>query len=326
MCRYFSLRKLVNLLKLAISFFLSILGIQKLKAVTPFFISIEPVNYCNLRCPECSVGQQPTIQQNKTHFDFEVFTQLIEELKSTLLHVIFYFQGEPLINKHLATMINYAHKAKIYTSTSTNGQFLTDKIARDLVLSGLDKIIVSVDGTTQEVYEKYRVGGDLKKTLNGITFLVRNKKELNSASPFIELQFLVLKSNEHQMDDMRKLAKMLEVEKLSFKSAQLYDVENGSELLTTIDKYARYKQTSDGKYILKGKQANRCFRLWSGAVMNAKGEVIPCCFDKKATYAYGNIAENSFSENWHNKKASDFRDHILKNRKQIDICRNCTSR
>jgi radical SAM protein with 4Fe4S-binding SPASM domain len=318
--------KLANLIKLAISYFFSIFGLQQLKGLVPFFISIEPVNYCNLQCPECSVGQHPTNKENKTHFDLELFTQVIDELKSRLLHVIFYFQGEPFLNKQLSIMINYAHNAKIYTSTSTNGQFLTDEIARDIVLSGLDKIIVSVDGATQDVYQKYRVGGDLIKTIKGIEYLVRNKQELNSPTPFIEMQFLVLKTNEHQMDDMRRLAKTLDVDKLNFKSAQLYDVETGSELLTTIDKYARYKQTSDTKYILKGKQANRCFRLWSGAVVNAKGEVIPCCFDKNSTHSFGSIAQNSFSENWHNKKASDFRDRILKNRKQIEICRNCTSR
>lgn len=324
--RYFSFKKTGNLFRLVLSYILSIFGFQKHFGKSPFFISIEPVNYCNLRCPECSVGQHPTIQQNKKHFDVDAYTQLIDELKSTLLHVIFYFQGEPFINKHLATMINYAHNARIYTSTSTNGQFLTDKLAREIVLSGLDKIIISVDGATQEVYEKYRVGADLNKTLKGIESLVSHKKQLQSKTPFIEMQFIVLKTNEHQLDAMRKLANSLEVSKLTFKTAQLYDVENGSEMLTTIDKYARYKQAKNGKYVLKADQPNHCFRMWSGAVVNAKGDVVPCCFDKRSEFDFGNVGQSTFSSIWSNNKASDFRGQILKNRKQVEICRNCTSR
>jgi radical SAM protein with 4Fe4S-binding SPASM domain len=256
----------------------------------------------------------------------ELYKKTIDELKPTLQHVILYFQGEPLLNRQLPEFIQYAHKARIYTSTSTNGQLLYENTAKELVMSGLDKLIVSVDGSTQETYETYRVGGSIEKALDGIRHVVRWKNELNSVSPLIELQFLVLKTNEHQMADMKRLAKSLKVDRLTFKTAQLYNYEAGNKLLTTKNKYARYKQMSDGKYRMKGNQPNRCWRLWNGAVVNAKGDVLPCCFDKESEFSFGNITEKSFSENWHTKKASDFRGKILQNRKQFEICRNCTSR
>jgi radical SAM protein with 4Fe4S-binding SPASM domain len=323
---YVTLRRVLNLSKLVFSYFWSISGRQITANLSPSFLSVETSNYCNLHCPECPVGRRQKSKLEHAHFDLTLYKKLIDEQKLTLVHVILYFQGEPLLNKQLAEFIQYAHKAKIYTSTSTNGQFLNKKNAKDIVISGLDKLIVSVDGSTQETYESYRVGGKLQKTLDGIKELVYWKNELKSVTPLLEIQFIVFKTNEHQLSEMKKLAKSLNADRLTFKTAQLYDFENGNRLLTSIDKYVRYKQMPDGKYRIKGNQPNRCWRLWSGAVINARGEVLPCCFDKASEFSFGNINEKSFSFNWQNKKASGFRDSILQNRKQHEICRNCTSK
>jgi len=323
--RYLSIIKIVNYIKLMTSYLFSFFGLQPIWNIYPHFISIETTNYCNLYCPECPVGRSKVAAIDKSTFDVDLYKKLIAELNPTLQHVILYFQGEPFLNNQLMEMIHYTHNAGIYTSTSTNGQFLNKKTAKETVLSGLDKLIVSIDGTTQEVYQTYRVGGNLLKAIDSINHVVEWKKELNSITPFIEIQFLVLKTNEHQMKEMQKLAKSLLVDRLTFKSAQLYDVEKNSELLTTNNRYARYKESSNGKYKIKGIQPNRCWRLWSGAVINVHGEVLPCCFDKSSEYSFGNINDNSFFDCWQSSKAHKFRQRIINNRRQFDICRNCTS-
>lgn len=323
---YFSITKISNLIKLGFSYSLSCVGIQKFKSRLPFFISVEASNYCNLHCPECPVGVNQQPRPIPATFDEARYRSLIDELSSTLFHVIFYFQGEPFLHRNLHELINYAHKARIYTSTSTNGHFLNDKTAKEIVLSGLDKLIVSVDGSTQEVYQKYRIGGNLQKALQGIKNVVAWKKELHSITPMIEIQFIVFKTNEHQMNDMKHLANLLEADRLIFKTAQLYDFENGNELMTTINKFSRYTKLNDGRYKIKSSLPNHCKRLWGGAVVNTQGEVLPCCFDKGSESSFGNVSEKSFAANWHSTKASDFRGKVLQNRKQFEMCRNCTSR
>jgi len=323
---YISYRRISNLFRLIFSYFLSLAGFDKIKNRTPFFISVEASNFCNLRCPECPVGLNQSPRPVEATFDELRYRKLIDELKSTLFHVIFYFQGEPFLHRNLSGLIKYAHDARIYTSTSTNGHFLNDETAKSIVLSGLDKLIVSIDGSTQDVYQKYRIGGNLQKAIDGIKSVVKWKKELNSVTPLIEIQFIVFKTNEHQMKEMKLLAKSLEANKLTFKTAQLYDFENGNELLTTIDKYARYRKGNNGKYQIKSSLPNHCQRLWGGAVVNTQGEVLPCCFDKGSEFSFGNINEHSFAKNWQSKKASEFRGKILQNRKQFEMCRNCTSR
>lgn len=297
-----------------------------LKHSLPFFVSIETSNYCNLHCPQCPVGIGKYIQNaDKQLFDFKLYKKIMDELKPTLLHVILYFQGEPLINKQLPDFVRYAHERKIFTSTSTNGQLINKNNAKLIVSSGLDKLIVSIDGTTQTVYERYRVGGNLQKAMEGIRLLVDEKKKQKSFTPIIEIQFIVLKTNEHQMNDMRKLAKKLHVNRLRFKTAQLYNFEKGHPFLPKNSKYARYKQQKNGIYTVKAKQPNRCWRLWNGAVVNASGEVLPCCFDKGSEFSFGNINSALFSDIWHNTKSNKFRSDLLHNRLQFEICKNCIS-
>jgi len=322
---YLSIIKVVNFLKLILSYLVSSIRLHNILNIYPFFISVEVTDFCNLHCPECPVGIGSISKKDKSSFDFPLFRELIDELKPKLQHVILYFQGEPFLNKQLIELIQYTHDAGIYTSTSTNGQFLNRNNAQEIVLSGLDKIIISIDGSNQQVYETYRVGGSLQKALDGIQLLVDWKKTLKSVTPLIEIQFLVLKTNEHQMNEMRQLSKSLGADRLTFKSAQLYDFENGNKLLTTRNRYARYKRTKDQKFVMKGRQSNRCLRVWSGGVVNVHGEVLPCCFDKFSEHSFGNIRKNSFLNCWHSTNASEFRGCILKNRKQFDMCRNCTT-
>jgi len=322
---YLSFPKLLNLIRLRISYLLSRDKETYLNKALPSFISVEPANFCQLLCPECPVGQMKARKQKAQFINNLLLEKLINELKTTLIHVIFYFQGEPLLNKHLPELIKYAHEAGIYTSTSTNAQSLDAETAKALVESGLDKLIISIDGTTQEIYEKYRVGGKLEKALEGGKHITEWKKKLNSATPFLEIQFLVLKTNEHQMEEMKTLSKQLGANKLAFKTAQLYDFENGHQLLTSKKKYARYEKRKDEKYRVKAKQPNHCWRLWSGGVVSVNSDVLPCCFDKNLDFSFGNLNEKSFAECWHSNKASDFRKKLLHNRKQFEMCRNCTS-
>lgn len=320
---YLSFRKLTNYLALKLSYFLSVLKINNLTGLSPSFIAVEVTNFCNLHCPECPVGVANDGKLKGKKFDLAIFRNLINELKPTLQHVILYFQGEPLLNKELPEIIRLAHEARIFTSTSTNAQFLTSENSRLLVKSGLDKLIISLDGTTQETYSSYRVGGSIDKVFEGISNVKYWKEEFKSVTPFIEIQFLVLKTNEHQLAEMKKIAKRLNVDKLTFKTAQLYNFEQGNDLMTSIKKYSRYEKKKDGGYQLKNKQPNCCNRLWSGAVVNVNGEVLPCCFDKSSAYSFGNVTNNSFNAVWQNMHAKDFRSKILADRKQFEICRNC---
>src|SRR6188768_856433 len=213
----------------------------------PISISFEPTTSCNLRCPECPSGlrafTRPTGMLEK---DF--FTRTIDEIHKELLYLIFYFQGEPYLNPDFLDMVKYAVDKGIYTATSTNAHYLNDAAAKRTVESGLDRLIISIDGTTQDVYKQYRVGGNIDKVIVGAKNIVKWKKELNSKTPFVFFQFLVVKPNEHQIEDIKQLAKEIGVDQVRFKTAQVYDYANDpNHLIPTLDKYSRYRKGKDGK-------------------------------------------------------------------------------
>lgn len=318
-----SLRRIWNGLKVVSSYYLSMLIKKPIQWGSPISISIEPTTSCNLRCPECPSGKReftrPTgmLQNN-------FFKNIIDELYKETLYLIFYFQGEPYLNPDFLEMVKYASSKNIYTATSTNAHFLDDANARKTVESGLDRLLISIDGTTQDTYEQYRVGGDLKKVIAGAENIIKWKKELNSKTPHVIFQFLVVKPNEHQIKDMEALAEKIGVDELRFKTAQMYDYVNGNKLIPTIEKYSRYQQQSDGTFEIKNKMLNHCWKLWHSTVITWDGLVVPCCFDKDATHQMGDLKKTSFKQLWQGREYTNFRAAVLNSRSEIDICKNCT--
>ena len=255
----------------------------------------------------------------------DFFSQTIDQLSKDLLYLVFYFQGEPFLNPDFLDMVKYASLKKIYTATSTNAHYLNDENAKRTIQSGLDRLIISIDGTTQEVYRQYRIGGQLHKVIEGTRNIVKWKKQLRSKTPFVIFQFLVVKPNEDQIEDVKKLAKEIGVDDVWFKTAQVYDYQNDpNQLIPTIDKYSRYKHKANGTYEFKGNLANHCWRLWHDPVITWDGLVAPCCFDKDAQHKLGDLKRRSFKEIWKNGEYKKFRTQILQGRKNIDICANCS--
>ncbi len=290
----------------------------------PVSISFEPTTSCNLRCPECPSGLRAFTRPTgmlKKYF----FTETIDEIHRELLYLVFYFQGEPYLNPDFLDMVKYAATKKIYTATSTNAHYLNDANAKRTVESGLDRLIISIDGTTQDVYEQYRVGGNLNKVIEGAKNIVKWKKELNSKTPFIFFQFLVVKPNEHQVEDIKRLAIEVGVDEVRFKTAQVYDyATDPNQLIPETEKYSRYKKNPDGTYTAKNKLANRCWKMQHANVITWDGLVVPCCFDKDAMHQLGNLKNQSFKEIWQNDNYKQFRNDLMKSRKNIDICANCS--
>jgi radical SAM protein with 4Fe4S-binding SPASM domain len=318
-----TLRRLWNAAKVYSSFMLTKWLKRPIQWGLPFSVAIEPTTACNLRCPECPSGLR-SFSRPTGNLKEDFFRKTIDELYKEVFYLTFYFQGEPYINPDFLEMVKYAHDKSIYTSTSTNAHFLNEENARKTVESGLDRLIISIDGTTQETYEAYRKAGKLSNVIQGTKNILKWKKELKSKKPEVIFQFLVVKPNEHQIPELYKLAKELGVDKVKLKTAQIYDFENGNPLIPSIGRYSRYDQQPDGTYKIKNLLKNECWKLWHSCVITWDGIVVPCCFDKDAEHKMGDIKEGSFKEIWYGSAYSAFRKQLLKGRDQIDICTNCT--
>lgn len=300
----------------------------------PTFLSVEPANFCPLRCPECPVGMaggRPTAGEKPARMRPEVWQEILRQSARYAHTMQFFFQGEPLLHPDLPQMIREAHEAGLYTIVSTNAQPMTEDMAAALAESGLRRIIISMDGLTEATYNAYRVGGDLEKARTALRLLHEAKARRHRRYPIVELQCLRLRTNEQEWDTLRRTYQSLGADRLVFKTAQFYDYEHGNPLMPSDLRYARYTLSADGTYRPKESLLRRlwtksspCFRLWAGAVITTGGDILPCCFDKAHEHAYGNLLVEGLAAAYHSPEADRFRQEVLHRPSLPAICGNCT--
>ncbi len=320
--KHLTIKKLFNLACVSLSYTLSLIRRKPVRWGLPMSMSIEPTNYCNLHCPQCPVGLN-SLTRPKGFMDFSLYKKIIDQSAPYLLNLFLYFQGEPFLHKSIIDFINYAESKNIFTGLSTNAQLIDYKTAQQIILSGLSYIIISLDGMDQDTYAQYRRGGNINSVFAAINNLQKAKEHLGSSTPAIELQFIVLKTNETQISDFLEFCRKLHGVKCSLKSAQIENFNTAAQFVPNIEKYSRY-YLKDGEWLRKKKIKNRCWRLWNSVVITWDGQVLPCCFDKDAKYSFGNIAVQSLACVIKNDFFKKFAGTVLTNRKKIDICRNCT--
>lgn len=318
--RCLTLSRIYNYCKLCVTFSMSHLLKHHRFTAMPSFISIEPTNICNLQCPECPTGNKSSIIP-KGKIAIDTCRNVIPQIQKSVVWANLYFQGEPFVSESVVDILKLTSDAKILTSISTNAHFITDEIAEKIVLSKLTKLIVSLDGYDQESYEKYRRNGNFQKVLDGLQAIQCAKQKYQSSLPLVELQCLLFKHTENHKEDIRRIGLEYGADRIVFKTAQFYSSENIDMLPS--HKNSRYMVT-DGTLNMKKPLKNKCWKLWSSCIVAWNGNVLPCCFDKNHTFAYGNVAKQSFRDIWFSEKSKNFKKTIHTNRKQISICQNCS--
>ena len=315
-------RRGINLLSVQAGMILSFILHKPVLWGLPHTLSVEPGTMCNLACPECPVGNG-TLKRENGVMEPDLFRKIIDQTSGHLNHLILYFQGEPFMVPHLFKMIRYAKGKNIYVSTSTNGHFFDRQTISEILGSGLDRLIISLDGASAETYKKYRIGGDFERVVKGIRDLTAHRKEGGYHRPFIIIQFIYFRHNIHEKEKMAGLVKELGADKLEFKTAQFYNLTKTNPLIPEDDRFSRYV-FREGHYEMKYSLKNRCPRLWNTGVITRDGKVVPCCYDKNADHVMGQVTELPFRDIWHSVRFNDFRQQVLKRRTEIAMCRNCT--
>ena len=296
--RYFSWKKLFNFLWVEIQLRL---GKEKVHGA-PYEWEVDTTNICQLKCPLCHTGLA-TIHRDKGTMHYDLFTKTIDQIKDCCVWLTLYSWGEPFLNKRIHEFVNYAHQNRIATIISTNlNKPLTPEMAENIIKSGLDVMIISLDGVTQEVYQIYRVGGYLDRVLDNIKLLAQKKKELGYKTPYLEWQFIVMRQNEHQIPEARQLAGELGVDGIVFKKVDFPHGEDDPKLAE------QWLPRNHPEYLrpepfLKPYQEDgqRCWRLWRSAVVNWDGGYAPCCYLTDKAQDFGDVNTSSVKEIWNNE-------------------------
>lgn len=322
--RYTSPKKIINLFLVLLNHY--VIRDKKVYAY-PIKLTIDPTSYCNLRCPLCPTGRGDN-SRPKGFMKFEDFKKIIDELSDYVFVIDFFNWGEPLLNKEIFSMIKYANIKRIKTRFSTNFNVFNENMARKLVESGLDEIVLSIDGASQETYSKYRVGGNFEKVMRNIKILLSIKNEMRSKKPKIIWQFIIMKHNESEIQKALDMAENLGIE-ISFIPTR---ADMGEEIILSdrekIEKYKNWFPSSKfSRYSAQSKliKPRTCLFLWTQGTINWNGSVSGCCAIYPESADFGNVFESGgFMKVWNNEKFQYAR-YIVKN-KIIDesvICSGC---
>lgn len=285
----------------------------------PGSVYIDPVsNLCQLKCPLCPVGTQ-LLPQDRKIMSLDTFKTILDKMPF-LRTIELYRSGEPFLNPELFAMIRLAHQRKIKVVISTHFSFpKPDEFFDELVASGLETLVVSLDGTSRETYAHYRVGGDYDLVLSNIKKLIDAKNRSGSNKPEIIWQFLVNRYNEHEIATAQGIAADLKIT-LDLRPISLadnepdvrhdcYDIEEKKR--AWLPKNAAYvSDCYKGEYrypLSKG----ICPQLFTRVMVMADGKILPCCEVWDQESAFGDLLKESFDDIWYGQKYRDARARAL---------------
>lgn len=257
-----------------------------LQRSVPYTAVIDVMTRCNLTCPYCPTGCRRDSGRSERAIEVSLVKKLIEEVGHLLISANLYNWGEPLLHPEIATMINLFHRRRIFTRISSNLSIKNHKIILDACDAGLDYMIVSLSGTSQETHQRYHRGADLDLVLDNVRRVIEHRRATGRRKPIIELKYLTFKHNLDEVATAREIAREMGVEVFRY-------VRGGGE------EDVRVSQTTAPSSSFKAKS---CLQLWHAVILTPDGSLAPCCFLYFKEDDFGDFSRDGLLEIRNNKR------------------------
>ncbi|NKC11592.1 MAG: radical SAM protein [Gammaproteobacteria bacterium] len=290
--------------------------------MAPVHVSIEPTNACNARCPVCETGKDE-MHRRKGLLDKQAYEQFVDDICGTTNSLMYYFMGEPFLNKHAYDMIRYARERGIYVETCTNGDFVD---AKGVIYSAINKLSFQLGGMTEASHRRYRVASSLEKAHKNLYELIEERRKRPESNLQIEVGFIVMRHNEHEVPEFLRWAEEIGVDIANVVDPCVRNMLEGYAYLPKDRKYWYYDEAAFEQGILKPKVVpdNDCVWIWNSIQVNWNGDAVPCCRDPNGLHVLGNVFEEGLMRVFNGARAREFRRRILTDQGSIDLCRLCS--
>ncbi len=298
----------------------------------PVSLTIDPVTACNLRCPFCPTGGGYTGLKREV-LTPERFERVMGHLQVDLLEeAILYNWGEPFLNRNIFDYVAYFRDHEVTTEISSNfsAEDYDDAFFERLVASGLSRLQVSVDGATQESYERYRVRGSLPRVIRNLQRLHAVKRAAGADHPRVIYKMLLNRFNEHEVDAARRIAEDCGAEFLLNERFwcpdELRDEWIASSVLASHEEAIPQGFTSDPGEVV----STYCRQLWDSVIVNSDGAVFPCCLVFRTEHSVGNLVEQDLEAIRNGPRMVSLRRFVCESTASApdftNYCENCPSR
>jgi MoaA/NifB/PqqE/SkfB family radical SAM enzyme len=290
--------------------------------MAPVHVSIEPTNACNARCPVCETGKGD-MQRKSGFLDEHLYKSFIDEVAPTTAVLLYYFMGEPFMHRSSYDLIRYAREKGIYVETCTNGDFVDPE---GVIYSDINKISFQIGGMDNETHQRYRVRTRLDRAVANLERLIELRNKHPDSAVEVEVVFIVMRHNEHQVEDFLDWAKKIGVHRASIIDPCARNMLEAHAYLPKNRKYWYYDEEAFERGILKPKKLpdNECVWIWNSIQLNWDGTAVPCCRDPNGKFPLGNVFERGLKGVFNGEAATSFRSRLLKEQGEISICKLCS--
>ena len=274
----------------------------------PNRITVELTNKCNIECEFCP---RHIVDMDLGFMDSNLFYKIVDEAKNHLpVCLVLFFRGEPLIHPDLIEFIKYAKKQGLGPlQIASNALALDDEKAEQLVDSGLDFISFSLDTNNDEIYEKSRKYGNLKKSReNVINFCnkVAQRRKQNLPAPEVQVSTVDIEEYREEKQDFIDFW-------MNYADRVRVYVEHSTD-------------NNPGSLSCKDSNAERkaCKKGYTDLIVYWDGNTGICNHDWDNQLNLGNVYEQSVKNIWNSEKYDLIREMHEKCSFSDDIvCKNC---
>ena len=268
----------------------------------PLELMIEPTNLCNLACLMCP---HKIMKRKQGIMSDKLFRKIINQAaRLDIKNIKLAGMGEPLFDQNIAKKIAYAQKKNLIVKMFTNGMLLTKKRIQELIGSGLDELIVSIDGGSRKTLELIRRGASfsqLQTNLENFNFLRQQAAKKGKKVPKLLINVTYQEANKKENGLIQK---------------------NWGALADRI-RYLPIHNWESEEIVYR--PSFSCFMLFSQMVICWDGRIALCCIDYECQYQLGNLNKTNLAKIWQGKKAQKFRQlHLTGQSGTIPICRSCS--
>lgn len=272
----------------------------------PGVLRLEPSSACNLRCRHC-VNRLNLCE--KGIMSEKIFSAILERIKKYHFRVIvLYHGGEPLLNQNLYSMVERLKPLTDEFKIDTNGLLLERNI-EPILASGIDRLYISLDGTSASENDAIRVGSDFKRISKSIKKLLKLKKKLGLLKPKVTISNVQIPDTKNPGEI--KLPKFLKNEFGEFK-----------DQIDWVLTWALIWPGLPFDVPVSKPEQNFCDNIVSTITVRWNGDVVPCCYDLTSKMVMGNVLKEDIEKIWNNAKYKKLRKLIHDFQPPV-LCKNC---
>jgi len=289
----------------------------------PMNVTIEPTNVCNLLCPVCETGAGD-LGRPDGHMTLAQFKTILDKVCDHTNTLMFYFMGEPFMNREAYAMLRYAKDRGVpFITTCTNGDPVDPE---QLVDSGIDEVSFQIGGTTQETHQIYRINSNLERVLANLRRTIAIKRERRPRMR-VATGLILMKHNEHQVAEYHELMREIGVDTAAVVDPCVRTVEQGKQMLPTDKAHWYYDPDAFERGELRPRilPDNDCPWLYYSLTVHRNGDVVPCCRDPRGEEIVGNLLQEDLDAIWNGSRFVAFRERLHRDQGSIGICQLCSA-